>query len=103
LAGILLLPMIIVLILGALYAEFSSHPGVAGAVRGVSAVAAGLIIATGMKLFAGLKSNPLGKIQCIAFGVTCFICIALLRWPLLSVLLGLGPLAWFCAYRALKS
>lgn len=102
-AGMLFVPMLIVLILGVLYTEFSSHPGVAGATRGMSAVAAGLIIATGIKLFAGLKSNPLGKITCIAFGVACFVCIALLRWPLLSVLLVLGPMAWLAAYRALKS
>ena len=103
LAGMLLVPMMIVLILGVLYAEFSTYPGVGGAVRGMSAVAAGLIIATGIKLFAGLKSNPLGKIMCLAFSVACCVCIALLRWPLLSVLLLLGPLAWLAAYRALRS
>jgi chromate transporter len=102
LAGMLLAPLIIVLTLGMLYSEFSTHPGVAGATRGMSAVAAGFIIATGIKLFAGLKSNPLGKMKCIAFGVTCFVCIALLRWPMLSVLILLGPLACLIAYRGLK-
>jgi chromate transporter len=102
LAGMLLVPLIIVLTLGVLYSEFSTHSGVAGATRGMSAVAAGLIIATGMKLFAGLKSNPLGKTKCIIFGALCFFCIALLHWPLLSVLLLLGPLACLLAYRGLK-
>lgn len=103
LAGMSLVPMIIVLTLGVLYAEFSTYPGVVGAVRGMSAVAAGLIIATGIKLFAGLESNPLGKITCIAFSVACFVCIVFLHLPLLSVFLGLGLLAWLAAYRALKS
>ncbi|PRC92193.1 chromate transporter [Solimicrobium silvestre] len=103
LAGMLCVPLIIVVILGVLYAEFATHPGVSGAIRGMSAVAAGLIIATGLKLFAGLKSNPLGKTLCITLGLMCFGCIALLRWPLLHVLLGLGPIACIAAYRALKT
>jgi len=102
LAGMLLAPLTIVLILGVLYSEFSTYPGVAGATRGMSAVAAGLIIATGIKLLSGLKSNPLGKIMCIVFSVLCFVCIALLHWPLLSVLILLGPLACVLAYRGLK-
>lgn len=101
-AGLLLVPMIIVLILGALYSAFATHPGVVGATKGMSAVAAGLIIATGLKLFEGLKSNSLGKISCITFGVLCFIGVGIARWPLLGVLLVLGPIAYCLAYRALK-
>lgn len=101
--GLLLIPMIIVLLLGVLYSEFATHPGVAGAMRGMSAVAAGLIMATGFKLCEGLKTNPLGKIRCLVFGILCFICIAVLRWPLLGVLLVLGPIACFIAYRRLPS
>lgn len=101
-AGLLLVPMMIVLTLGILYFEFVTHPGVVGATKGMSAVAAGLIIATGLKLFAGLKLNSLGKISCTVFGVACFIGIGILRWPLLSVLVVLGPIAWCLAYRALK-
>lgn len=101
LAGLLFVPLIILLVLGALYSEFSGHPNVVGATRGMGAVTAGLLIATGLKLSAALKSNPLGKIVCTAFGAACFICIALLHWPLLFVLLVLGPLAWLATYRAI--
>jgi chromate transporter len=99
-AGLLCVPILIVLASGMLYTAFSNHPGVAGAMRGMSAVAAGLIIATGIKLFEGLESNSLGKIRCIILGVLCFVFIALLRWPLLGVLLMLGPIACFLAYRS---
>lgn len=102
LAGMLFVPSIIVLILGVLYETYASHPGVAGAIRGMSAVAAGLIIATGIKLLSGLKSNPLGNTLSAVFGVLCFIGIALIRWPLLDVLAMLGPLACMIAYRRLK-
>lgn len=102
LAGMLLAPSIIALIFGVLYAAYSDHPGVAGATQGMSAVAAGLIIATGIKLVAGLQSNPLGKVLCTVFGVLCFIGIALMRWPLLDVLAMLGPLACVIVFLRLK-
>lgn len=101
LAGMLLLPLLIVLVLGILYTEFASHPGVVGAMRGMSAVAAGLIIATGLKLFSGLANNPLGKMLCAFFGVSCFISIALLHSPLIAVLLVLGFPACGLVYRTI--
>lgn len=101
--GLLLLPMIIVMLLGLLFSQFSNHPIVDGALRGMGAVAAGLIMATGFQLFEGLDSNPLGKKLCIVFGVLCFIGVALLQWPLLGVFSVLGLFAWLFAYRRLKS
>lgn len=102
LAGMLTVPLVIVLLLALTYAQFSAHPGVAGALRGMGAVAAGLIAATGLRLFGALKSNVLGQRLCIAFGVLCFAAIALLRWPLAYVLLGLGSVACVLAFRKLK-
>ncbi len=102
LAGMLTVPLVLVLLLGVFYAHFASHPGAAGALRGMGAVAAGLIAATGLKLFGALKSNVLGIRTCVAFGAACFAAIALLRWPLAYVLLGLGGLACVMAYRGLR-
>jgi len=100
-AGLLLAPLGIVLALALLYAHFATHPGVVGALRGMGAVASGLIVATGLKLFPGLKKNALGMPSCIGLGALCFVAIALLRWPLAYVLLGLGALACTLAYRRL--
>ena len=102
LAGMLAIPLVIVLLLSALYGQYSSHPEVIGALRGMGAVAAGLIIASGLKLSKSLKSNPLGIPFCIIFGAVSFICVALLRWPLAFVLLGIGCLTCIIAYRNLK-
>ena len=102
LAGMLTVPLIIVLLLALVYAQFADHPGVAGALRGMGAVAAGLIAATGLKLFGALLKNVLGLRICIAFGVLCFAAIALLRWPLAYVLFGLGSIACVVAYQKLK-
>ena len=101
LAGMLVAPLCVVLALALVYAQFAGHPGVQGALRGMAAVAAGLIAATGLKLFGALQKNALGLPICIALGVLCFIAVALLRWPLAYVLLGLGSLACTAAYKKL--
>ena len=101
-AGLLAVPLLLVLLLAVAYAHYGSHPNIAGALRGMGAVAAGLIIATGVKLAPALKTNPLGVPIGVALGVACFVAIALLRWPLAYVLIGLGGSGCVLAYRRLK-
>lgn len=101
-AGLLTVPLVLVLLLALVYAQYASDPHVVGALRGMGAVAAGLILAAALKLFSTLRSNPLGIPACVALGITCFIGIALLRWPLAYVLLGLGLVSCLLAYRQLK-
>jgi len=103
LGGMLLAPLLILLLLALLYAHYANHPGVIGALRGMGAVAAGLIVATGLKLFPALKKNALGMGVCIAFGALCFVAVAILHWPLAYVLLGLGAIACTLAYRKLQA
>ena len=102
-AGMLLVPTAIVLTLTALYAEYSHLPVVAGALRGMGAVAAGLVFATAGKLAVGLRSNPMGAGMCIAFILATLIMIGGLRWPLAGVLLGLGSVAIFAAWWRLRA
>lgn len=102
LAGMLTVPLVVVLLLALVYAQFADHPGVAGALRGMGAVAAGLIAATGLKLMGALKNHPLGLPLCIALALLCFMGIALLRLPLVFVLLGLGLLACMLTWRKLR-
>ena len=100
LAGMLLVPTLIVLALTALYAHFASVPAVAGALRGMGAVAAGLVIATGLKLMPALRRNPMGRGMCAALVFATLVAIGGLRWPLLWVLLALGTLSCAWAWRA---
>jgi chromate transporter len=100
--GMLLVPLVIVLVLTAAYAELSSIEVVAGALRGMGAVAAGLVIATAFKLMGTLRSNRLGLPLAAAFSIATFLMIALLRWPLVGVLGGLGSLAVLAAWMRLK-
>ncbi|MEO7150397.1 MAG: chromate transporter [Burkholderiaceae bacterium] len=101
-AGMLVVPLALVLTLTALYAEFSHHPMVAGALRGMGAVAAGLVLATAIKLSAGLRRNPMGQATCAGFIAATTFVIGGLRWPLAGVLLGFGSLAIAVAWRRLR-
>ncbi|MDB5891944.1 MAG: Chromate transporter [Polaromonas sp.] len=102
LAGMLTVPLVIVLMLALLYANFSDHPNVAGALRGMGVVAAGLIAATGFKLAGALSKNILGWRICLALIVPVFVAIALLRLPLAWVLLVLGGIGCVVAFKRLK-
>lgn len=102
LAGMLTAPLFIVLLLTLVYTQYADRPEVAGALRGMGAVAAGLITAAGLRLVSTLKTHPLGLLTCLVLAGACFAGIALLRWPLLYVLPGLGIIACTLTYRKLK-
>lgn len=101
-AGMISIPLLVLLTLALIFAQYAHHPGVIGALRGMGAVTAGLIIAAGLRLSPALKTNPLGLPLCLGFGVATFTAVGLLHWPLLWVLFVLGPLACFLAYLKLK-
>jgi chromate transporter len=65
-------------------------------------VAAGLITATGLKLLATVKRNPMGMTVCWLFAAVTFVAIAMLRLPLAWVLLGVGTVACLTAYQAIR-
>jgi chromate transporter len=101
LAGMVTFPLLVVLALALVYAEFAANAHVAGALRGMGAVAAGLITATGLKLSSALQRNVLGLPLCIALGVTAFVTIAWLKLPLAWVLVALGAVGCVAAFRKL--
>jgi chromate transporter len=91
-----------VLGLAILFGGVADNAVAQGALKGMGAVAAGLVIATGLKLGTSLPKNPMGLWTAIPFAVISFACVGIFRWPLPWVLLGLGILACLIAYRALK-
>lgn len=101
LAGMLTLPTLAVVLLAALYSNVADVPLVQGALRGMGAVAAGLILGTGIKLIGALRANPLGMPACIGLALATFVAIGLLRLPLGPVLLVLGGAACVWAWRRL--
>jgi chromate transporter len=102
LGGMLLAPLGVVLLLTIAYTRYAQHPVIAGVLRGMGAVAAGLIFSTGVKLLPALRANVLGAAPAYAFAALMFACIALLRVPLIWMLGGLGGLAFVLAWRKLE-
>lgn len=100
--GLITAPLTLLLTLAVAYAQFASSPQVAGALRGMGAVASGLIIATGLKLVPALEKNVLGIPLATLLGALAFTAIALLRLPLAWVLLALGGIAFTTAFLRLR-
>lgn len=100
-AGMLCFPTLVVLLLAALFAGVADVPEVQGALRGMGAVAAGLIAATGLRLAPALRSNSMGLFAAYTLVGVTFVAVALLRWPLAQVLLLIGLPACLWAYRCL--
>lgn len=101
LMGMFAAPCLIVLSLTALAGQWLHEPWVVGALRGMGAVSAGLILATGVKLLGTLKTHPLGRPAALAFAALALVGIAVLRWPLIWIVLGLGGLGMALVYRHL--
>ena len=98
-AGMLAVPLVVILALAVLYAHYAGNPQVAGALRGMGAVAGGLIAATGIKLIPALRRHPLGFGACLGFVALVFAAIAVARIPLGWVLLVVGGVACTLTWR----
>jgi chromate transporter len=102
-AGMLAVPLVIVLLLAALAAQAGSVPWVAGALRGMAVAAAGLVVATAIKLMPALRAGPLGPRTAAAIGLAAFAGVGLLRWPLTGVVLVLGGAGFATAWWRLRA
>ena len=88
-SGLMLMPMVIVLILATAFAQFAQYEVVRGICNGISSAASGLILAMAIRLMRGVRD---GAWQ-IGVGVIIFVCIGLLRLPLLWTLAVVAPAA----------
>jgi chromate transporter len=93
-AGLMAAPFVIVLALGALYTQYGHLPAVSALFRGISAAAAGLVVAMGLKMAASRRLRSAMAL----FAVATFVGIALMRLPLVVVLLAVAPLGVAAAF-----
>ncbi len=98
LAGMLTFPLVIVLALAAALGGLADTPLVQGALRGMGAVAAGLIAASGFKLIGALRQNAMGQPVCALLALLSLLAIAVWHVALVWVLLVLGGLGCAWAY-----
>lgn len=87
LLGLLGAPIVIVLVLAALYARFGAIPAVSHLVTGLSAGAAGLMLATAVKIARPLRTSAAG----LLVAGTTFAALGLLRLPFIASLAVLAP------------
>ncbi len=93
--GLMAAPVVIVVLMGMVYARYQDLPLVRGLFAGLAAAAAGLIVATSIKIATPLRRRPLG----IGVAVVCFVAIALARLPLLTVMAVMAPVSIAMAWR----
>jgi chromate transporter len=93
--GLMLMPLVIVLTLATIYGRFAQIDAVRNALDGMSASASGLILATALKLARPIRSFAWQ----IAICAVVFAAIALVRVPLLWVLVVICPVSFGLAWR----
>ena len=95
-AGMLCFPLVIVLALVAIFSGLADLPQVQGALRGMGAVAAGLITAAALKLIPALGQSPMGMAACALLALFTLACVVVLHLPLVWVLVlaGLPACGW---------
>jgi chromate transporter len=96
--GLMGAPVLIVLALGMLYGAYGHVPRVQSVIHGISAVASGLLVATGIKMLVA----PRLRSWMLAFGVLMFMAVAIARLPLVLALLALAPLSIAAAWLKLR-
>jgi len=95
--GLMAPPLVWLLGLALLYANYSSHPALRAVVTGAGIAGGGLFVGTALKLAKPLARKPWG----IALAAACFAILAVGRMPLFAVLPIAALLAWFAARRDL--
>ncbi|AYR25656.1 chromate transporter [Herbaspirillum rubrisubalbicans] len=93
--GLIAVPSVVVILLGMIYQHFQHDPNVKHLFAGLAAAAAGLLIQMAVKITLPLRKN----VVLAAVAVACFIAIALLRIPLLWVMLVMTPISIFLTAR----
>jgi chromate transporter len=93
--GLLAGPLVILVSLGLLYRAFSDVLVLQHALRGMAAVAAGLLLASAVGMAATLPRRLVPWL----FMLLAFAGVGVMRWPLLYVMAALSPFAVFLAWR----
>jgi len=94
LVGLLSLPFVIVLTIGALYAGFGEHRIVHAMLDGVAAAVIGLTFATGLHSMTQSRPGPVG----LMLAAATVLGVGVMRWPMLPVIAVLAPLGVALAF-----
>ncbi len=97
-SGLVAVPAVLLLLIVMLYDHYSALPLMQHLLKGMGAVAAGLVLATAVKLAQGQSRTW----RAAVIGLAVFAAIGVLQWPLLPVMAVLIPLALVLEWRAMR-
>ncbi len=86
LAGFMLVPAVVVLVLAAVFQHFQYLPWLQGALHGMGAASVGLVTVTAVRMSRGLRGERLAMVV----AALTFVAVALLQVPVSLVMLTLG-------------
>jgi chromate transporter len=87
--GLAAAPLAVGLVLGMMYLRYPNLPIIQKILGGISAAAAGMLVATGIKMLMPHRRRP----AALVFALLAFAGIIFVKLPLLAVLAGLVPLS----------
>ncbi|HEX5783970.1 MAG TPA: chromate transporter [Burkholderiaceae bacterium] len=93
LAGLLTFPLVLLVAVSLLLGPWIDQPAVTGALRGMGAVAAGLIAGSALKLLLSIKQHVLGTAAVWLLAALAFAGVVGLHLSLHTLVLGLGSVA----------
>jgi len=94
-AGLYIGPLCILLLLAAFYEAYGQVPRIGALMQGIAAAAAGMVIGTAVKMGSRLRPPP----EMVALGLAASVAAFWFRVPLPLIILGLGPIGIWCAWR----
>jgi chromate transporter len=91
LAGLMLMPFVLIIALGVVYDRYGDLPMIANAIRGVASAAAGLVTSMAVKI----AWPVLRSVHAVTVALLVFVAITILKLPLVWVILVLMPASVF--------
>jgi chromate transporter len=89
LAGLIFMPIVILIVLATVYDQFATNPDVIAATKAAAAGAVGLMFGTAYKIGKTVVNTR----WALLFAILSFLSIGILRLPLVGTLLVLGPIS----------
>ena len=100
--GIFFFPSVVLILVAIFFEHIKDVPLVAGALKGMGAVSAGLIAGSSIKLATGLKTHPISLWGALVFSFFAFLGLVIFHFKLISLLLTLAPLSIYLTYRRIR-
>jgi len=94
LAGLVLVPLAIVVVLGIAYFRYHHVPALDALLRGAVAAAAGMTLSMGVKVLGPVVREPVA----LGLAAAAFVTVGLLHWPLVAVVAVVGAAGMLWAW-----